>query len=78
MVFGDRDLTNITSAAAEKTGIGSSTVSSMLPIIMSLLAGFLSKNVASGNSSLLDSVGSIASGGGILAAVKGLAQKITG
>ena len=42
------------------------------------LAGFLSKNVASGNSSLLDSVGSIASGGGVLAAVKGLAQKITG
>jgi hypothetical protein len=50
----------------------------MAPIVMSLLAGFLSKNVASGNSSLTDLVDSIAGGGGIFAAVKGLAHKITG
>jgi hypothetical protein len=78
MVFGGGDLTSLTSAAAEKTGVSSGVISRMAPIVMSLLAGFLSKNVASGNSSLTDLVGSIAGGGGIFAAVKGLAHKITG
>src|SRR5580765_3517207 len=38
MVFGGGDLTNLTSAAAEKTGITSGVLNNMLPIVMSLLA----------------------------------------
>lgn len=78
MIFGGADLSKLTSMAAEKTGIGSSVVSSMLPIIMTLLGGFLSKKVAGGDASLTDVLGGLTGGGGILGAIKGLAAKITG
>jgi hypothetical protein len=77
-VFGGGDLSHLTSMAAEKTGIGASTITSMLPIIMSLLGGFLSKSVAGGNTSLTEVLGALTGGGGILGALKGLAHKITG
>jgi len=76
-VFGG-DLTKLVSGVTEKTGLSSGIVNSMLPVVMALLGGFLSKNVASGKTSLTDLVGSLAAGPGILGAVKGLAQKVTG
>jgi hypothetical protein len=76
MVFGGSDLSKVTSTVAEKSGISSGVVTSMLPIVMSLLAGFLSKNATSGNSSLVDLVSSMASGGGAYTTAKGMAQKI--
>jgi len=77
-VFGGEDLTKLASGVAEKTGLGSGIVNSMLPVVMTLLGGFLSKNVASGKTSLMDLVGNLAAGPGILGAVKSLAQKVTG
>lgn len=78
MIFGGGDLSKLTSSAAEKTGISSSIVTNMLPVIMTVLAGFLSKKVSAGDSSLNDVLGALTGGGGILGALKGLAHKITG
>ncbi len=77
MVFGGGDLSNLTSMAAEKTGISGSTITNMLPMIMAVLGGLLSKKVASGDG-LNDVLSSLTGGGGIMGALKGLAHKITG
>lgn len=77
MIFGGGDLSKITSMAADKSGVSSSVMSNMLPIIMTLLGGFLSKNVAGGNTSLTDVLTSLTGGGGILGTLKGLAAKLT-
>jgi hypothetical protein len=77
-IFGGADLSHLASMAAEKTGISSSIVSNMLPVIMAALGGFLSKKVAGGETSLNDALGAITGGGGILGALKSFAHKITG
>ena len=76
-IFGSADLTNLVSTVAEKVGISSSVVTSMLPIAATLLGGLLSKST-SGGSSLPDVLDEVASAGhsGILGAVKSLAAKL--
>jgi len=76
-IFGSADLTNLVSTVAEKAGVSSSVVTSILPIAASLLGGLLSKST-SGGSSLTDVLDQVASAGhsGILGAVKGLAAKL--
>ena len=73
-IFGSADLTNLVSTVAEKAGVSSSVVTSILPIAASLLGGLLSKST-SGGSSLTDVLDQVASAGhsGILGAVRGLA-----
>jgi hypothetical protein len=78
MIFSAGDVTNLVSGVAEKTGISSGVVTNMLPVLMALLGGFLSKNMASGKTSLSDLTGSLASGPGILGAMKSLVHKVAG
>jgi hypothetical protein len=76
-IFGTEDTSNLVSMVAEKVGLGSSVISSMLPIAATLLGGFLAKDAAAGGK-LSDTLDHIASVGhsGLLDAVKGLASKI--
>jgi hypothetical protein len=78
-IFGSSDLTNVVSTAAEKAGVSSSVVTSILPIAATLLGSLLSKST-SGGSSLTDAVNAVASAGhtGILDTVKNLAEKVFG
>jgi hypothetical protein len=79
-IFGGEDLTDIASTVAEKVGINSSVVTSMLPIATALLGGILAKSAAGGQGNLTDIVGTLAGSGqgGVMGAVKGLASKILG
>ena len=76
-IFGSSDLTNLVSTVAEKAGVSSGVVSSIMPIAATLLGGLLSKST-SGGSSLTDVLDQVASSGhtGILGAVKNLAAKL--
>jgi hypothetical protein len=78
-IFGSRDLTNVVSMVAEKTGVSSSTVTSILPIAATLLGGLLSKNTSTGGN-LTDVLDEVASAGhsGIVGTVKSLATKVFG
>jgi hypothetical protein len=79
-IFGGGDLTNMVSMVAEKVGISSSVVTTMLPIVATLFGSFLSKSTADGKTSLTDVVGQLADAGqgGIFAAVKSFAAKLMG
>jgi hypothetical protein len=79
-IFGGADLTNLASTAAQKVGIPSSVITAMLPILTALLGGLLSKSIATGQGSLTDILGSLASGGhsGIMGTIKNLASKVLG
>ena len=72
-IFGSGDTGHMVSMVAEKVGLGSGVISSMLPIAATLLGGFLSKKVAAGGS-LTDIVGQLASAGhsGFMDTVRGL------
>jgi hypothetical protein len=72
-IFGSGDTSNMVSMVAEKVGIGSGIIHSMLPICATMLGGFLSKKVAAGDS-LADTVGQLASAGhsGFIDTVRGL------
>ena len=77
-IFGGGSLGNLTSMIGEKTGIGSDVISKLLPIVMTLVGGFLSKNSAPGSGTDLTGLLGTLSGdsAGLLGAVKGLAAKI--
>jgi hypothetical protein len=77
--FGSGDMSNIVSTVAEKAGIGSGVVSSMLPIAATFLGGVLSKSAASGGN-LTDTLGQLSgtASEGLLGAVKSLASKVLG
>jgi hypothetical protein len=78
-IFGSQDLTHLTSAFAEKTGLGASTIGNMLPIVATLLGGFLSKEAGSGEGKLSACVSALAGEHqGILGAVKSMFAKMTG
>jgi hypothetical protein len=78
-IFGSSDLTNMVSTVAEKAGVSSSVVTSILPIAATLLGSLLSKST-SGGSNLTDVVDQVASAGhgGILDTVKNMAAKVFG
>ena len=78
-IFGSSDLTNMVSTVAEKAGVSSSVVTSILPIAATLLGALLSKSTSAG-SNLTDVVDQVASAGhsGILDAVKSMAAKVFG
>jgi hypothetical protein len=78
-LFGSSDLTQLISTVAEKTGVSSSVINSILPIAASLLGGLLSKRTSEGHN-LTDVVDQVASvgHGGVVEAVKSLAAKMFG
>jgi hypothetical protein len=78
-IFGSEDLTSVVSKVAEKAGVGSNIVTSILPIAATLLGGLLSKSSSAGGN-LTDVIDQVASAGhsGIVDAVKGLAAKMFG
>ena len=78
-IFGSADLTNLVSTVAEKAGVSSSVVTSILPIAATLMGSLLSKSTGAG-SNLTDVLDQVASVGhsGILDTVKSLAAKVFG
>jgi hypothetical protein len=80
-VFGGSDaLSDITTKASEKTGLGGSVLTSMLPVVASLLMGMISKNADGNSTSALDMLGSLAGADseGIVGTLKSLAAKVFG
>jgi hypothetical protein len=78
-IFGGGDLGGLVSMAAEKTGLGGGVLQSMLPVVMTLVGGFISKQAAGkSQDEIVDMLGALSGEGGILGAVKGLAAKIFG
>ena len=75
---GSGALSDITNKTAEATGLGSSVVGTMLPVVASLLMGFVSKSAAADPNNTVDMVTSLAGGGGIVGTLKGLASKVFG
>jgi hypothetical protein len=78
-IFGSGDTSNLVSMVAEKVGLSSGVIRTMLPIGATLLGAFLSKKEAAG-ATLTDTVGQLASVGhsGLMDAVKGLASRMRG
>lgn len=78
-IFGSEDTGHMVSMVAEKVGLGSGVVASMLPIAATLLAAFVSKDAAVGGDTC-ETLEQMASGGhnGLMDAVKGLASRILG
>jgi hypothetical protein len=76
-IFGSEDTSHLVSLVAEKVGLGSGVISSMLPISATLLGAFLSKDAAAGGNPA-DTLMQIANLGqsGLLDAVKGVASRI--
>ena len=78
-IFGGSEaLSDITSKASESSGLSSPLLRSMLPVVASLLMGYISKNAAGDPAKVTDLVSSLAGGGGIVDALKGLASKVFG
>ena len=78
-IFGSEDLTNVVSMVAEKAGVNSSVITSILPIAATLLGSLLSKHKSAGGN-LTDVLDQVVSAGhsGVLGAVKSLAAKVFG
>jgi hypothetical protein len=79
-IFGSGDVSNLVAKVGEKSGVSSGVISSLLPIAATLLGGYLSKNAASGQGNVMDTLGDISNIGeeGILGAVKSIAAKLFG
>ena len=77
---GSNALSDITTQAAEKSGLGGPLLRSMLPVVASLLMGFLSKNAAGNPTGAMDMLGSLTEpeAGGVVGAIKSLASKMFG
>jgi len=79
-IFGANPLTNLISGIAEKSGVSSGIVQTMLPTIVTLVMGLLSKKVAGGDSTELTNVlGSLTGDhSGVFGSLKAAAHKIFG
>ena len=75
---GSEALSDITTKAVEKTRLGGSVLSSMLPVVASLFMGYLSRNADGSSENAMDMLGSLAETGGVLGTLKGLANKMFG
>ena len=77
---GSNALSDITTQAAEKTGLGGPILRTMLPVVASLFMGYLSKNSAGDSSNAMDMLASLAApeAGGVVGAIKNLASKVFG
>jgi hypothetical protein len=77
---GGSALENVISAVAGKSGVSSGVIQSMLPVLASLVMGFLSKQAAGGNTSqLMNSLNALSGEhAGFLSSLKTAAGKIFG
>lgn len=78
-IFGSQDMSSVVSTLAEKAGVPSGIITSLLPVCATLLGGYLSKASASGEN-IADVVGKVADAGhtSIMEKVKAAAAKIVG
>jgi hypothetical protein len=78
-IFGSGDTSHLISMVAEKVGLSSGLIRTMLPIGATLLGSILSKKAAAGGN-VADTLGQLASVGhsGLLDAVKNLASRVLG
>jgi hypothetical protein len=77
-IFGG-DMTSLVSHMAEKTGLGGSVITSMLPVVATLFGGFLSKESGGSADKLTGILSALTSEHqGILGAVKAMFAKMTG
>ncbi len=79
-LFGGGDLTGLASGLSEKSGVGTATIQSMLPILATAFFGFLSKKAAGKSTSeIADLLGTLSGeGGGMMDNLKSMAAKIFG
>lgn len=79
-LFGGGDLTNLATGVGEKTGVGSSIVQSMLPVLATAFMGFLSNKAAGKSTGELTDMLGLLSGesSGVLDNLKSMAAKIFG
>ena len=78
-IFGGSEaVSEVANKAAEKTGLGGSIISSMLPVVASLVIGHISKKAAGDSNSAMEMIGSFAGAEGIVGTLKGLAAKVFG
>jgi hypothetical protein len=79
-IFGGNALTGLVGGIAEKSGVGSGIIQTMLPTVATFVMGLLSKKVAGGSSADLTSALDSMSGehSGILGGLKAAASKIFG
>lgn len=79
-LFGGGDLSNLASGVSEKTGVGSSIVQSMLPVLATAFMGFLSNKAAGKSTAELTDILGLLSGesSGVLDNLKSMAAKIFG
>ena len=76
---GEGALSNIVSAVAGKTGVSSGLIQTMLPVLASLVMGFLSKQTAGDPSKLTHTLDAVSGEhGGLLSSLKTAAGKIFG
>src|SRR5262245_10136206 len=78
-ILGEGQLTRLVGVVSEKTGVDSGIAQKMLPVIATILTGFISRK-ANGNRADLTSLVSALSGGseGVMGAVKSAASKLFG
>jgi hypothetical protein len=78
-IFGSGDTSDLISGVAEKVGLSSGVIRTMLPISATLLGSLLSKKVSTGGN-VTDTIGQLANVGhsGLMDAVRGLTSRALG
>ena len=78
-VFGSSGINTLVSSLSEKSGISSGTMTKMLPVVMTMLGGFLAKGSATSGGDLTSTLSALTGDtSGLLGAVKSLAAKFLG
>jgi len=78
-VFGSSGINTLVSSLSEKSGISSATMTKMLPVVMTMLGGFLAKGSATSGGDLTSTLSALTGDtSGLLGAVKSLAAKFLG
>ena len=78
-VFGSSGINTLVSSLSEKSGISSGIMTKMLPVVMTMLGGFLAKGSATSGGDLTSTLGALTGDtSGLLGAVKSLAAKFLG
>ncbi|MBV8706445.1 MAG: DUF937 domain-containing protein [Acidobacteriaceae bacterium] len=79
-IFGGNPMTSLISGLAQKSGLSSGLIQSMLPVVTSLVMGLLSQKAAGGNTiALMDTLGALTGEhAGVFGALKAAAHKMFG
>jgi hypothetical protein len=77
-LFSGDSLTKLTGMVSEKTGVSSGVIQTMLPVIVTMVMGFLSKKSEGDPAKLTSALGALSGHEGVMGAVKAMAHKIFG